>query len=125
MLITTLKTLLEQEDLTCVIMKLLQSKSSKEIVYLTTQFPLEVNDQISFVYLDLAYVYPTYLCNLSDCYPNLDILIVKTTQINIDDLVHKYRITIFLCNDDVEMFLKHEESERQLTLVMKHNICCV
>lgn len=127
MFITTFKSLLENDSLNVIINKLLRGYESQQITYLTTQFPAIYDPYIKFVYMDLPYMFPTYLCNLSDCYPNLDALIIRTEKINVVDLIHKYRITIFLCDDisDNKCTL-HERSlvfdnDRQITVLHKED----
>jgi hypothetical protein len=114
MLITTLKSLLQTKSAVDTITMLLNSYKSHQIAYLTTQFPSGTNEDIRFVYLCVDTIFPTYLCNLSDCYPNLDALIVKTTKVEIAKLIHKYRITILL-TDDKNHYIAHENC-RQITI---------
>jgi hypothetical protein len=115
MLITTFKSLLEHESITDVVSKLVQCSDSAEIAILTTQFPSIVDANIKIAYMNIPYIFPTYLCNLSDYYPNIDTLIVRTTKIKPDELIHKYRITILLCADIPTMQVF--ENNRQITIL--------
>ena len=114
MLITTFKSLLEREPIHETIEKIINSSTG--IAILTTQFPSIVDETVKVAYLDIPRIFPTYLCNLSDYYPNLDVLIVRTKEINLCELVHKFRITIMLC-DEINGQRRIFENPRQITVL--------